>query len=583
MSGIGQTRQDPIANQNDRMDSLSHQNIITLFLAIGLLLGTARALGEIAQHFRQPAVLGELLAGVLLGPTVLGMLLPDVNLFLFPMQGPNAIALDTLVTVAIVLFLLVAGLEVDLSTVSRQGRVALKVGIMGMIVPFIIGFGAAWYIPRALGAEEGADPLVFALFLATALSITALPVIAKTLMDLDLYRSDLGMVVISAAIFNDLIGWTIFAVILGMMESGSGHMQDIPMTILLTLIFAGGMLTAGRWLINRILPYLQAYTHWPGGVLSFALTLALLAAAFTEWIGIHAIFGSFIVGVAIGDSRHMREHTRVVIDQFVSFIFAPLFFASIGLKVNFVSHFDLGLVLTVLLIACMCKLAGGLLGAKWGGMPRRDAWAVGFAMNARGAMEIVLGLLALEAGIIRQPLFVALVIMALVTSVMSGPMMKMILQHTKAKRLQDALRSKLFHRQLAAASRREVVHEMTAAMCESAGLDVASVERAVWSREEAMPTGIGNGIALPHARVPGLKEPMVAVGISEAGIDFDGPDGKLANIIFLALTPEELPGAQLEIGAEIARRFRRYETTEQVLRTKNYAEFLAIMKNPESS
>lgn len=550
---------------------------------MGVLLGTARTLGEIAQRFRQPAVLGELLAGVLLGPTVLGLLLPDVNLFLFPMQGPNAIALDTLVTVAIVLFLLVAGLEVDLSTVSRQGRVALKVGIMGMVIPFIIGFGLAWYVPNSLGAEEGADPLVFALFLATALSITALPVIAKTLMDLDLYRSDLGMVVISAAIFNDLIGWTIFAVILGMMEAGSGHVQEIPMTILLTLVFAGGMLTAGRWLINRILPYLQAYTHWPGGVLSFALTMALLSAAFTEWIGIHAIFGSFIVGVAIGDSPHMREHTRVVIDQFVSFIFAPLFFASIGLKVNFISHFNLGLVLTVLLIACICKLAGGVLGAKWGGMPKRDAWAVGFAMNARGAMEIVLGLLALEAGIIRQPLFVALVIMAIVTSMMSGPFMKMILQHTKAKRLQDALRSKLFHRQLAASSRREVVHELTAAMCESTGLDLNLVETAVWSREEAMPTGIGNGIALPHARVPGLKEPMVAVGISETGIDFDAPDGKPANIIFLALTPEELPSAQLELGAEIARRFRRFETTEQVLRTKNYAEFLAIIKNPEGS
>ena len=565
------------------MDSLSHQNIITLFLAIGILLGTARTLGEIAQRFRQPAVLGELLAGVLLGPTVLGMALPDLNHFLFPMQGPNAIALDTLVTVAIVLFLLVAGLEVDLSTVSRQGRVALKVGIMGMIVPFVIGFGTAWYVPQALGAQEGANPLVFALLLATALSITALPVIAKTLMDLGLYRSDLGMVVISAAIFNDLIGWTIFAVILGMMESGAGHAQNIPMTILLTLLFAGGMLTAGRWLINRVLPYLQAYTHWPGGVLSFALTLALLSAAFTEWIGIHAIFGSFIMGVAIGDSRHMREHTRVVIDQFVSFIFAPLFFASIGLKVNFVTHFDLGLVTTVLLIACICKLAGGLLGAKWGGMPRRDAWAVGFAMNARGAMEIVLGLLALEAGIIRQPLFVALVIMAIVTSMMSGPFMTMVLQHTKTKRLEDALRSKLFLRQLVATSRREVVHELTAAMCDSAGLDTPSVEGAVWAREEIMATGIGNGIALPHARVPGLKEPIVAVGISEAGIDFDAPDGKPANIIFLVLTPEELPSAQLEIGAEVARRFRREETTEQVLRTKNFAEFLAIMKNPESS
>ncbi|MDP1587464.1 MAG: cation:proton antiporter, partial [Prosthecobacter sp.] len=439
----------------------------------------------------------------------------------------------------------------------------------------------AWYWPGALGAQEGADRLVFALFLATALSITALPVIAKTLMDLDLYRSDLGMIVISAAIFNDLIGWTIFAVILGLMDGGAGYAGDITMTIVLTLLFAGGILTVGRWLINRILPYLQAYTHWPGGVLSFALTLALLAAAFSEWIGIHAIFGSFLVGVAVGDSPHMREHTRVVIDQFVSFIFAPLFFASIGLQVNFVTHFDFTLVLTVLAIACACKLAGGLIGAKWGGMPRRDAWAVGFAMNARGAMEIVLGLLALEAGIIRQRLFVALVIMAIITSMMSGPVMSMILQHGKAMRLQDAIKSKFFQRRLQSTSRLAVIRELLAPICESSGLDVHVVERAVWARELTMSTGIGHGVALPHARVPGLKDSIVAVGVSDIGVDFDAPDGKAANVIFLVLTPQDEPSAQLEMGAEIARRFRRPVMAEHVLGTNNFAEFLALMKNPD--
>lgn len=565
------------------MDKLSHQNIVVLFLALGILLGAARALGEIAQRFRQPAVLGELLAGVLLGPTVLGLILPEWSAWLFPSQGPNAIALDALVNVAIVLFLLVAGMEVDLSSIARQGRVALKVGTVGMVVPLGIGFALAWYWPGALGAQAGADPLVFALFLATALSITALPVIAKTLMDLDLYRSDLGMIVISAAIFNDLIGWTIFAVILGLMDGGAGHAQNIPATVILTLLFAGAVLTVGRWTINRILPYLQAYTHWPGGVISFAFVLAMLAAACAEWIGIHAIFGAFLAGVAIGDSPHMREHTRVVIDQFVSFIFAPLFFASIGLQVNFVTHFDFALAATILGIACACKLAGGVIGARWGGMPVRDSWAVGFAMNARGAMEIVLGLLALEAGIIRQRLFVALVVMAIVTSMMSGPLMRLILQHTKARRLQDALRSRFFRRRLEATSRREAIGELLQAVCDAHGLDFDAIEAAVWRREAAMSTGIGNGVALPHARVAGLKESIVAVGVSEIGLDFDAPDGRPASVIFLVLTPEEDPGAQLEIGAEIARRFRRADMAEQVLAAKSFTEFLALMKNPEDN
>ncbi|NUQ60879.1 MAG: cation:proton antiporter [Pirellulales bacterium] len=561
------------------MDSLAPHEITVMLLALGVLLGTARLLGELAQRLHQPAVLGEILAGILLGPTVLGTLAPPCNALLFPKHGANAITLDGIATLAVVLFLLVAGMEVDLSTVWRRGKVALKVGTAGILVPLALGFLAAWIVPQALGRQAEADPLLFALFLGTALSISALPVIAKTLMDLDLYRSDLGMVIVSAAIFNDLIGWIVFAVILGLMGTATGHAISIPLTIGLILGFAAVMLTAGRWLVHAVLPYLQAYAHWPGGVLSFALTLALFGAALTEWIGIHAIFGSFLVGVAVGDSSHLREQTRTIINDFVSFIFAPVFFASIGLKVNFATHFDAPLVLTVLAIACAGKLAGATLGARWGGMPARDAWAVGFGMNARGAMEIILGLLALEAGVIRQRLFVALVIMALVTSMMSGPAMQIILQLRKPWRLLKAFSSKAFLRELAAVSRREAVHELTAAACAAGNLDENDVESAVWTREEAMPTGIGKGIALPHARLPGLREPLVAVGISEAGIDFDAPDGEPAHGIFLILTPQEDPGAQLKIAAELSHLFHDRQMLAKVLRVKNFAEFLALMKS----
>lgn len=561
------------------MQSLSADNIIVFFLSLGLLLGVARILGELAQRFHQPAVLGELLAGVILGPTVLGSLLPEASAFLFPREGPNAIALNTITTLAVVLFLLVAGMEVDLSIIGKQGKVAPRVSISGIVLPFLLGLAAAWFAPQALGRHIDADPLVFALFFATALSISALPVIAKTLMDLDLYRSDFGMIIISAAVFDDLAGWIIFAIILGLINSESSHSNHILMTIVLTLAFAGVMLTFGRWLIHRLLPFLQAYTRWPGGVLSFALVLALLGAAFTEWIGIHAIFGSFLVGVAVGDSSHLRERTRVIIDQFVSFFFAPVFFASIGLKVNFLTHFDLTLVVTVLLIACICKLAGGTLGARWGGMPKRESWAVGFAMNSRGAIEIVLGLLALQAGIIRDRLFVALVIMAIVTSMMSGPAITLILRLGKKRTLQDALSSRLFTRELQAFSSRMAIHELASMACEASGLNTSEVEAAVWEREETLPTGIGNGVALPHARIDGISKPILAVGISDTGIDFDAPDDKLAHIVFLILTPASDPEAQLEITAGLARLFREHGMTERVLKTKSYTEFLALVKS----
>lgn len=560
---------------------MTPHNVMLMLLSFGALLFVARVLGELAERLHQPAVLGELLAGILLGPTVLGNLAPGFAGFLFPEHGPNAVALEAIATLAIVFFLLVAGIEVDLSTVWRQGNIGLKVGIVGMVIPFALGLLAAWVAPRALGREPDADALVFALFLATALSITALPVIAKTLMDLGLYRSDMGMVVVSAAIFNDLVGWIAFAIIMGMMGTVSAHSHSIPLTITLTLGFVAVMLTLGRWAIHRVLPALQAYTRWPGGVLSFALILALFGATFTEWIGIHAIFGSFIVGVALGDSSHLRERTRVIIDQFVSFVFAPVFFASIGLRVNFVAHFDPVLVLTILVVACLCKLAGGFLGARWGGMAKRDAWAVGFAMNARGAMEIILGLLALEAGIIRERLFVAIVIMAIVTSMLSGPMMNLILKPTKGCRLLDVLASRLFLRNMRATSRREAISELTGAVSEVVGLDAGALERAVWAREEALPTGIGNGVAIPHARIPELDEPVVAAGFSETGVDFDAPDGKLANLIFLILTPEKDPASQLEIGADIARCFQNASMLDGALRTSNYTEFLALLKSTD--
>jgi Kef-type K+ transport system membrane component KefB len=421
------------------METLTSDNIIVLFLSLGVLLCVGRLLGEMAQWLRQPAVLGELLAGVLLGPTVLGFLAPELNGYLFPLEGVNAIALEAFATLAIVLFLLVAGMEVDLSTVWKQGKVGFKVGIASIAIPFFVAFVTALALPESLDRSMAVDPLIFALFFAIAISISALPIIAKTLMDMGLYRSNLGMIVISAAIFNDLIGWIVFAVILRLIGEQSGNGNSIWLTIVLTLAFVGATLTVGRWLIHKTLPVVKAYTRWPGGELSFALVLGLLGAAFTQWIGIHAIFGAFIVGVAIGDSSHLRERSRVIIDKFISFIFAPVFFASVGLKVNFFTHFDFALVLTVLTIACVCKLIGGFMGARWGGMLPREAWAVGFGMVSVGAMGIIVGTIALKAGIIHERMFVALIIMAMVTSMMSGPFMQLILHTGKQRRLRNIL------------------------------------------------------------------------------------------------------------------------------------------------
>jgi Kef-type K+ transport system membrane component KefB/mannitol/fructose-specific phosphotransferase system IIA component (Ntr-type) len=559
------------------MQHLSATEITVMLLALAVLVGTARLLGELARRFRQPAILGELLSGVVLGPTLFGWAWPEAQSTLFPTTGPNALILEGFSSLAIVLFMMVAGLEVDLSLMWKQGMASLKVGIVSTVIPFAIGLGAVALAPELLGREPDASPWVFALFIATAMAISALPVIAKTLMDLDLYRSDIGMVVITAAIFNDLVGWTVFALILGLMNH-AGTASDVAWTIAFTMLLAVGMLTLGRSTVRRVIPWLQAHTHGSSAVIGFAVTLSLACAALTEWIGIHAIFGSFLAGVALGTSHHLQERTRTMLDQFVSFVFAPIFFATIGLKVNFITEFNPGLVAIVLVLATIGKLVGALLGARWAGLPTRERWAIGYAMNARGAMEIVLGLLALEAGLISRELFVALVVMALVTSAMSGPLIRAVLRQPAPERLFDVFSRKAFVRNMEARTSREAIDRLAELAAPLISCPAEQIAERVWARESISATGIGNGVAMPHTHLEGLKSPLVVVGLSKGGIDFDAPDGQPAHVILMILTPVGDAASQLDISAALARKFRDPLAARRVMRAKGYVDFLATFK-----
>jgi len=554
--------------------------ITVLLLSLGVLLAAARVLGELAHRLRQPAVVGELLAGVLLGPTVLGALAPEVNAFLFPRTGPGVVAFNTITAVAVTLFLMVAGLEVDLSNVWRKGWVGLKVGVAAIVIPFAAGMLIAWNLPQLFGYQPGVSPLLFALFLAIAMSISALPVIVKTLLDLNLYRSDFAVVVISAAIFNDLVGWVIFAVVLGMIDNVADLGDGITRTVTLALGFVLFVFTVGRKLIHRLLPYVQAYTWWPGGEIGLVVILTLFGAAFTEWIGIHAIFGAFFIGMAVGDSPNLRRRSRYILDQFVANIFSPIFFASIGLKVNFITHFDGPLVAIVLVLACVCKLVGGALGAKWGRMGNREALAMGFALNSRGAMEIILGLLALERGIISQELFVALVITAIVTSMMSGPMLQAILRPAHKARLEDAFRRGLFLPRLRADSVKSVIEEMAATVDRVLGgrLLPHSISQVHCAPAEVACAAMVNDVLLLAAGVDDLSRPYVVTGLSTSGVELSFPAEQRAHVVFLILSPKNAPALRGDMVTELSLLYRDPQMIEQTLQARSFTDFLALIR-----
>lgn len=403
------------------METLNHKEVINLLLQLATMLIVARIFAEVARKFKQPAVAGEILAGIIIGPTILGSLFPVVQEYLFSSHPMSNIALDGFVQIAVVLLLFIAGLEVELQVVWSQGKNALKIAIASMILPIVAGFIVAYAFPDFLGVNIN-DRIVASTFFGLTISITALAVVARVLMDLNLFKTPTGLLIIAAAMIVDVLGWIVFSVILSLSESGSGGLGAWA-TIGLTLFFTFFMLTIGKGLINKTLPWVNKKLAWPGGLLSLSLAGCFIAASFTEFIGIHAIFGAFIIGVALGDSEYLTEKAKEILHQFINNIFAPIFFVSIGLKVNFIESFDPGIVGVVVIVGLLTKYWGAYIGGRFASLPRKKAMVVGFGLSTRGSMDIILGLIALENGLITESLFIGLVILALISSVSSGPLM----------------------------------------------------------------------------------------------------------------------------------------------------------------
>ena len=387
------------------------------------MLSMALLCGQLMSRLHLPAVFGELFGGIILGPTVWGWVSPSTYHWLFPTSGAIFQGRDALIQICMLFFLFAAGLEMNLSLARKRITNIAWASLTGIIVPFVMGFGMVILFPDLWKGHFHVDSLLFAIFMGTALSISALPVIVRILMDLDLMNTDMGMIITGAATINDLIGWSLFAFILSNLSPES--IINIPpyMTFLLVFLLFAFMLTVGRVIAQEALKWLKSYMPWPGSFLGITAVLILLAAACAEAIGIHAVFGAFLVGLAFSQNLEKRDNAHEMVYQFVMYFFAPLYFVSIGLRANFVESFNPVLVLVVLSIACIGKVLGVTFGLRVSKMSWKQSAVVGFALNARGAMEIILATVARDAGLIDDHLFVALIIMALVTSILSGPIM----------------------------------------------------------------------------------------------------------------------------------------------------------------
>lgn len=395
--------------------SLPGHSVLLLFVQLALLVGVARVGAEVAKRLGFPAVVGELTAGIALGPTLFGHYFPQAFAAVFPPDVRQFHLLDAFGSVGMALLLLLTGLETDLRLLRNLGRAAFIASVMGMVLPFGLGFGLGWVTPDSYLVDPNRR-MLFSLFLATAMSISAMPVIAKILVDLDLTKRNIGLVILSAGVVDDTVGWLILSLIAGAATQGVVRIEGLGLTVAyLTAFIVAAIFLLFPFLRVAVRVVSERFKANDSDLVLVIATTFLCAAA-TEWIGVHPVFGAFVAGVVLHQVPRLRRETIARLESFTFGVLAPIFFGIVGLRVNL---WDLGggtMLGVMIAVACVGKLVGCGVGAYWGGLRFWEAASIAVAMNARGAMEIVVATIGLSLGILTPQMFSIIVMVAIVTS-----------------------------------------------------------------------------------------------------------------------------------------------------------------------
>jgi len=421
----------------------SHQ-ILVLWLQVGLLLGCALVLGRLAQRLGIPAVVGELCAGVLLGPSVLAHMAPGISAWLFPHDVAQIHLLDALGQLGVLLLVGLTGMNVDLGLVRRKGAAALGVGMGGLLVPLGLGIAAGFVLPSVLVAE-GTDRTVFAWFIGVAMCVSAIPVIAKTLLDMRLLHRDIGQLIIAAAVVDDMVGWLLLSVVSAMATSGvrTGQVALSVAYLAGAILFAA---TIGRPVVGGVLR-LSARSKEPGVVVAAAVVLVMLAAAGTQALHMEAVLGAFYGGILIGSSPWVDRTRLAPLRTFVMAVLAPLFFATAGLRMDLSTlgqPIVLGSAFLVLLIAVAGKFIGVYIGARASRLSRWDALGLGAGMNARGVIGFIIAMVGLRLGVLTTEVYTIVILVAILTSLMAPPMLRYAVRRGQAVSPEETAREKAF-------------------------------------------------------------------------------------------------------------------------------------------
>lgn len=404
------------------MNHLNETQVLLFLIQFTLLFVTARALADIMKRLGQATVIGELLAGILLGPTVLGHFAPAIHRLVFPSDAIVNHLIDGVAWLGVIMLLLMTGLETDLGLLKRAGRGALWISILGILAPGLSGFALGWTLPAHYLAQPG-ERLLFSLFMAVAMAISAVPVIAKILMDLNLMRRDLGMTILAAGIIDDTLGWIALSIVAGLAAHGAVDLRSLGATILAILLFLAFCYYLGGRLVLNLMRWVDDHAQAEHAGMSALVGVAMVCAIVTQAIGLHAVFGAFIAGVMIGRSARLHRLDRTDLEAATVGVFAPVFFGYSGLKADFFAIHQVWMALAVLAIAIAGKLIGCAVGARLSGLGWRESLAVAIGMDARGGMGIIVGLIGLNLGVLGPEMYAILIMVAIVTSLITPPLL----------------------------------------------------------------------------------------------------------------------------------------------------------------
>jgi Kef-type K+ transport system membrane component KefB len=406
----------------------------TIFQLI-VVLAAARLLGIIFRRFGQPQVCGEIGAGLILGPSVLGRVAPATFHWVFSPSVAPFFALMSQIGLIILMFLI--GLEFDFLHLREKGRSAVSISVLGIAFPFVLGLLISRFLYSYVAQEI--NPVGFSLFMGTALSITAMPVLGRIMTELNIHKSVIGSLTMASAALDDVSGWTILALVSATVRSSFSVAQTL---LMVAEIAAYTVFTL--WVTRPLLKILARRTLKREGsnmsttTLTILILVVLASAAITSLIGIFAVFGAFIIGAMLSDEEEFKNAILVRLRDFTSLFFLPVFFANTGLRTDVGSIQGVmmwSLCFLVLAAAIVGKLGGCYIGARLSGLPWRDSLVVGVLMNTRGLMELVAINIGFELGVIPRSVFFMLVLMAVVTTYMTTPLLRRAVKRTALESL----------------------------------------------------------------------------------------------------------------------------------------------------